>query len=187
MSSEASIEVTRLLGAWSDGDNSALEQLMPIVYEELKRMARRYMNSQPSAHTLQTTALIHEAYVRLAEQKDRKFNNRAHFFAVAATAMRHILVDHARTRAAAKRGGGNAMIALDDAAFVTSERAAEIVALDEALLALAAIDERKSRVVELRYFGGLTVEETAEVLAISPETVFRDWRFAKSWLRRELS
>ncbi|MBS1797634.1 MAG: sigma-70 family RNA polymerase sigma factor [Acidobacteria bacterium] len=180
-------DVTRLLEEWSDGDDGALEKLIPLVYEELHRMAKRYMNSQPSEHTLQTTALIHEAYLKLADQPERRFANRAHFFAVAAHAMRHILVDHARSRAADKRGGATRPISLDDAALVSVERASEIIALDDALERLAAVDERKSRVVELRYFGGLSVEETAETLKVSPETVARDWRFAKTWLLRELS
>lgn len=158
-----------------------------MVYEELHRMAKRYMNSRYSGNTLQTTALIHEAYLKIADQKDQQFENRAHFFAVAAQAMRHILVDHARKQSAKKRGGATAKISLEDVAVISSERAAEVVALDDALKNLAVHDERKSRVVELRYFGGLTVEETSEVLKISPETVMRDWRFAKTWLLRELS
>jgi RNA polymerase sigma-70 factor, ECF subfamily len=180
-------DVTKLLDAWSEGDGEALEKLMPLVYNELRRMAKRYMQSQPSGHTLQTTALIHEAYLKLADNKDKHFANRAHFFAVAANAMRHILVDYARTRHAEKRGGGVQVISLEDAPVLSSERASEIVALDDALKNLSAQDERKGRVVELRYFGGLSVEETAKVLKISRETVMRDWRFAKTWLLRELS
>lgn len=180
-------DVTKLLDAWSGGDGEALAELIPLVYDELRRMARRYMQSQPSGHTLQTTALIHEAYLKLADNKVKHFTNRSHFFAVAANAMRHILVDHARSRQSEKRGGGAQVIALDDAPIVSVERASEIVALDDALKNLSAIDERKSRVVELRYFGGLSVEETAEVLKVSPETIARDWRFAKTWLLRELS
>jgi len=180
-------DVTNLLDAWSGGDSEALAELIPLVYDELRRMARRYMQSQPSGHTLQTTALIHEAYLKLADNKVKHFTNRSHFFAVAANAMRHILVDHARSRQSEKRGGGAQVIALDDAPIVSVERASEIVALDDALKNLSAIDERKSRVVELRYFGGLSVEETAEVLKVSPETIARDWRFAKTWLLRELS
>lgn len=180
-------DVTRLLDAWLEGDQGALETLMPIVYDELRRMARRYMNSQPSGHTLQTTALIHEAYLKLADNPDKRFENRAHFFAVAAQAMRHILVDYARGRNAQKRGGAAFSISLDDAAVVTVERAAELIALDDALNALYAQNERTAKVVELRYFGGLSVAETSRVLGISQETVFRDWRFAKSWLLRELS
>jgi RNA polymerase sigma-70 factor, ECF subfamily len=180
-------EVTQLLAAWSDGDGEALAELMPMVYDELHRMAKRYMNSQTSGHTLQTTALIHEAYLKLADQKDKRWQNRAHFFAVAAQAMRHILVDHARKHKAEKRGGEATVISLESVAVISNQRAEEIVALNEALENLTALDERKARVVELRYFGGLSVEETAEVLKVSPETVARDWRFAKTWLLRELS
>lgn len=180
-------DVTKLLDAWSEGDGEALQELMPLVYDELHRMAKRYMNSQPSGHTLQTTALIHEAYLKLADNREKQWQNRAHFFAVAASAMRHILVDHARVRQSEKRGGGAQKISLEDAPMVSIERASEIVALDDALKNLEKEDERKGRVVELRYFGGLSVEETSEVLKISPETVTRDWRFAKTWLLRELS
>lgn len=181
-------DVTRLLEAWSDGEPEALTELVAVVYDELHRMAKRYMESQPSGHTLQTTALIHEAYLKLADRKENRWQNRAHFFAVAAQAMRHILVDHARLQQAKKRGGVETQIvSLDSVALVTDERAWEIVALDDALKELSALDERKTRVVELRYFGGLSVEETAEVLKVSPETVMRDWRFAKTWLLRELS
>jgi RNA polymerase sigma factor (TIGR02999 family) len=187
MTDSVNKDVTKLLEAWSEGDGGALEELMPLVYDELRRMAKRYMSSQPSGHTLQTTALIHEAYLKLADQKEKHWQNRAHFFAVAARAMRHILVDHARTRQAEKRGGATEFVSLEDVAVISNERAAEVVALDDALENLFALEERKGRVVELRYFGGLSVEETAEVLKISPETVTRDWRFAKTWLLRELS
>lgn len=180
-------DVTKLLEAWSDGDGAALEQLMPLVYDELRRMAKRYMNSQPSGHTLQTTALIHEAYLKLAENREKHWQNRAHFFAVAAQAMRHILVDRARARKAEKRGGAAQKVSLEEAAIISNERISEVIALDDALKNLEKEDARKSRVVELRYFGGLSVEETAEVLKISSETVMRDWRFAKTWLLRELS
>lgn len=180
-------EVSQLLRDWSNGDKTAFDKLMPLVYAELRRMARRYMDRRQVAHTLQTTALIHEAYLRLVDQQEVHWQNRAHFFAVAATAMRHILVDHARTRQAAKRGGGIQQVTLDEAAIVSVEQAAELVALDDALQSLAAFDPRKSRVVELKYFGGLTVEETAEALQVSPETVARDWRLARTWLLRELS
>lgn len=180
-------DVTRLLEAWSEGKQEAFDELMPLVYEELRRMAKNYMNSQPSGHTLQTTALIHEAYLKLADQREKRWQNRAHFFAVAAQSMRHILVDHARSHQTQKRGGETQIISLEDVAYISNERADEIVALDEALQNLSALDERKGRVVELRYFGGLSVEETAEVLKISQETVMRDWRFAKTWLLRELS
>ena len=180
-------DVTLLLDAWSGGDAGALKELMPLVYEELHRMAKRYMHSQPSGQTLQTTALIHEAYLKLAENKEKHFKNRAHFFAVAASAMRHILVDHARSRRSERRGGEAQKISLEEAAIISNERLSEVIALDDALKMLEKEDERKARVVELRYFGGLSVEETAEVLKISPETVMRDWRFAKTWLLRELS
>jgi len=180
-------DVTGLLRAWGEGEESALDELLPLVYDELHRMAKRYMSSQPSGHTLQTTALIHEAYLKLADRKERRWQDRAHFFAVAARAMRHILVDHARSRRAEKRGGATQLISLEETAVVSDERAAEIVALDDALNRLSALEGRKGRVVELRYFGGLSVEETAEVLNVSPETVARDWRFAKTWLLRELS
>ncbi len=180
-------EVTRLLKSWSSGRPEALDELMPLVYQELRRMARRYMNSQPSGHTLQTTALIHEAYLKLADNPDKNWENRAHFFAVAAQAMRHILVDHARSRQTEKRGGETQFVSLEEVAVISNERAAEVVALDEALEALSEQDKRKAQVVELRYFGGLSVEETAEVLKISRNTVIRDWDFAKMWLLRELS
>jgi RNA polymerase sigma factor (TIGR02999 family) len=180
-------DVTNLLVAWSEGKQEALDELLPLVYAELRKMAKRFMNSQPSGHTLQTTALIHEAYLKLADQKDKTWQNRAHFFAVAARAMRQILVDHARTRQRDKRGGKTQVLSLDQVAEISTERIAEIVALDEALIQLEGLEERKSQVVELRYFAGLSIEETAEVLKVSPETVQRDWRFAKSWLLRELS
>jgi RNA polymerase sigma factor (TIGR02999 family) len=180
-------ELSQLLRAWSDGDKTAFDKLMPLVYEELRRMAKRHMDRQQVGHTLQTTALIHEAYLRLVDQSEVHWQNRAHFFGVAATAMRHILVDHARTRQAAKRGGAAQLVSLDEAGAVSVEQAAELVALDDALQSLAAFDQRKSQVVEMKYFGGLTVEETAEVLQVSPETVARDWRLARTWLLRELS
>jgi RNA polymerase sigma factor (TIGR02999 family) len=180
-------EVSELLQAWGTGDRAALDKLIPLVYEELRVMARRYMNRENPAHTLQTTALINEAYLRLVGQKDVAWQNRAHFFGVAATAMRHILVDYARSRQAAKRGGQLRIVSLDEAATVGDERAAEVVALDDALKNLASFDQRKSQVVELRYFGGLSVDEVAEVLRVSPETVARDWRLARSWLLRELT
>jgi RNA polymerase sigma factor (TIGR02999 family) len=180
-------EVTQLLIAWSNGSQDALDKLMPLVYAELRQMARRYMSRQAPGHTLQTTALIHEAFLKLVDQSEKHFQNRAHFFGVAAQAMRHILVDYARSRHYAKRGGGALTVPLDEAAVVSGERAAELVALDDALEALAKVDPRKSRVVEMRYFGGLSVEETAEVLKVSVDTVMRDWRLAKTWLLRELT
>jgi RNA polymerase sigma factor (TIGR02999 family) len=178
-------QISQLLARYSNGDQAALDQLMPLVYEQLHKMAKRYMRAQPIGHTLQTTALIHEAYLKLVGH-EKRWQNRAHFFGVAAQAMRHILVDYARARHAAKREGEAREVSFDEAAVVTAERAAEVVALDDALDGLAELAPRQSRVVELRYFGGLSVEETAEVLKISPETVKRDWRMAKVWLLREL-
>ena len=178
--------VTLLLEQWNNGDQAALDKLMPLIYEELRKMARRYMRQQNPGHTLQTTALIHETYLRMVKQKEKHFENRAHFFGVAAQAMRHILVDYARARQTAKRGGAARPISLEEAALVTAERAAELVAFDEALKELAKLSQRQSRVVELRYFGGLSVDETATVLSVSPETVMRDWSMAKTWLHRAL-
>lgn len=180
-------EITHLLLKWSKGDTDALDQLVPMVYPELRRMARRYMGRENSQHTLQTSALINEAYLRLIDQQAVEWQDRAHFFAVAAQVMRHILVDHARKYRYAKRGAGAKHINLDDAAVVIQERAAEFVALDEALNGLSRIDPRKSRIVELRFFGGLTAEETAEVMKLSRITVMREWRAAKAWLFREIS
>jgi RNA polymerase sigma factor (TIGR02999 family) len=180
-------EISQLLRAWSEGDRTALDKLVPLVYDELRRMARRYMNRQQAGHTLQTTALIHEAYLKLIDQNDAHWRNRAHFFGVAAKAIRSILVDYARASHAAKRGGEALLVSLDEAAVASDERSAELLALDDALEGLAAFDRRKCQVVELRYFGGLSVEETAEVLKVSVETVARDWRMARAWLLRELS
>ncbi|MDQ3252960.1 MAG: sigma-70 family RNA polymerase sigma factor [Acidobacteriota bacterium] len=180
-------EVTQLLVAWSDGDEAALEKLAPLVYDELRRLARRHMAGERRGHTLQTTALVNEAYLRLVNWREVRWQNRAHFFAVSAQMMRHILVDFARSRSYQKRGAGALQVSLDEAASLSDERGADLVALDEALTALAAVDERKSKVVELRYFGGLSVEEAAEVLKVSPETVMRDWRLAKVWLLREMT
>jgi RNA polymerase sigma factor (TIGR02999 family) len=181
-----SLEVSQLLRAWSNGETSAADRLMPLVYEELRHIARRQMRRQRAGHTLQTTALIHEAYVRLVGESDVHWQNRAHFFGVAAKAMRHILVDHARSRHAAKRGGAAQRVTLDEAAVISAQPA-ELVALDDALRSLAGLDPRKGQVVELKYFGGLTVDEIAKVLRVSPETVARDWRLARAWLLRELS
>ena len=178
--------VTRLLQKWSQGDESAASELFPIVYEELRRLARRYMSHERPEHTLQTTALIHEAYLRLVDQKRTQWQNRAQFFAVAAQMMRRILVDYARRRAYQKRGGASVNVFLEENALVAPERGGEIVALDSALERLAAIDARKARVVELRYFGGLETQEIADVLGISAVTVTRDWKMAKAWLRQEL-
>lgn len=179
-------EVTRLLSAWSNGDEHALNQLMPLIYAELHRIARRNWSGQTPGHTLQPTALINEAYLKLVTSDKSMFQGRSHFFAVASIAMRQILVNHAKTSLSAKRGGGQVNISLDDAEPVVHQEAAEVVALHEALDALHAVDPRKSRVVELRYFGGLSVEETAEVLGVSIITVNRDWRMARTWLMREM-
>jgi RNA polymerase sigma factor (TIGR02999 family) len=187
MTTPAPKEVTQLLIAWSNGEEDALEKLVPLIYDELRRIARRYMKREPAGHTLQTTALVNEAYLRLIEQKGMKWQNRAHFFAISAQLMRRILVSMARARHADKRGGEARQVSLDEALTISEERAAELVALDEAMNELAALDPRRSRVVELRYFGGLSVEETAEVLKISPETVMRDWKRAKAWLYAELN
>lgn len=178
-------DVSNLLRAWSGGDRQALEKLTPIVYGELRRLARYYMSAERTGHSLQTTALVNEAYLRLTDYKRMQWENRAHFFAVSAQLMRRILVDHAR-RHNLKRGAGVQHVSLEDTAVV-GERDEDLVALDEALQALARFDFRKAQVVELRFFGGLSVEETAEVLKISPITVMRDWNTAKGWLYRELS
>jgi RNA polymerase sigma-70 factor, ECF subfamily len=183
----SSQNITRLLLDWRNGDQSALDRLMPLVYEELRRMANHYMRNERRGHTLQTSALVHEAYLRLVDHENIEWQNRAHFFGVAAQAMRRILVDHARTRNYQKRGGGAQQVSLDEAMTLAGDRAAELIALDDALRELAKMDERKSRVVELRYFGGLSLEETAEALSVSIPTVTRDWNTAKAWLMREIS
>ena len=180
-------QVTSLLQAWSLGDEQALQQLIPLVYEELRRVAGRYMAGEHASHTLQTTALIHEVYVRLVDVPSASIRNRTHFFAICARLMRNVLVDFARSRGSEKRGGGAMHVALDEALQVSSTPDPDLVALDQALERLAAIDRRKSQVVELRFFGGLSVDETAEALEVSPETVMRDWKFAKVWLLRELN
>ena len=187
MTEPSTHEVTALLLAWSQGDPSALEKLTPLVYQELHRLARGYMGREHAGHTLQTTALVHEAYLRLIDSSRVRWQNRAHFFAVAAQLMRRILVDFARSRHQLKRGGEAPRVSLSEAFEVAGEKDADLVALDDALQNLASVDQRKSRVVELRFFGGLSVEETAEVLQVSPDTVMRDWRLAKLWLLRELS
>ncbi len=179
-------EVSQLLRAWSSGDEAALQRLIPLVYEELHRIARRYMGREREGHTLQTSALVNEAYLRLVDWKNVEWQNRAHFFAVSAQMMRRILVDFARDRRYLKRGGGALQVSLAEAAGIASERGTDLVALDDALNSLAEVDKRKSQVVELRFFGGLSVEETAEVLKVSPETIMRDWKLAKVWLLREL-
>jgi len=179
--------MTQLLSAWSDGDKVALEQLMPLVYQELHRLAARHLASERAGHTLQPTALVNEAYLRLIDQKRVRWQTKAHFLAIAAHMMRRILVDYARARRYAKRGGGAPVVTLDEAAALSVERASDLIAVDDVLNRLSELDPRKGRVVELRFFGGLSVEETAEVLQISPNTVLRDWRTAKAWLHRELS
>jgi RNA polymerase sigma-70 factor, ECF subfamily len=179
-------EVSGLLRAWGDGDRRALDQLTPIVYDELRRLASHYMRGERPGHSLQATALVNEAYVRLVDYKGMQWQNRAHFFAVSAQLMRRILVEHAR-RHNLKRGGGVPHVSLEDTAIVGGDRAADLVALDDAMDALARFDPRKVQVVEMRFFGGLSVEETAEVLKISPVTVMRDWSTAKAWLYRELT
>jgi RNA polymerase sigma factor (TIGR02999 family) len=185
--SSATPNVTRLLIAWSEGDPSALETLTPLVHEELRRLAHHYMKRERPGHTLQTTALVNEAYLKLIDQKRVEFRNRTQFFALAATLMRHILVDHARDRQSLKRGGGGLRVTLGEALTLCGDRDKDLVALDEALVRLAAVDERKSRVVELRFFGGLSVEETAEALDVSGVTVMREWRMAKAWLYNTLN
>ena len=179
-------EVSALLRAWSDGDQSALERLTPIVYAELHRLARRYMRRERLGHSLQTTALVNEAYMRLVDYRRMQWQNRAHFFAVAAQLMRRILVEHAR-RHNLKRGGGVQHVSLEETAVVGGDEDADLISLDDAMNALARLDSRKVQVVEMRFFGGLSVEETAEVLKVSPITVKRDWRAAKAWLYRELT
>jgi RNA polymerase sigma-70 factor (ECF subfamily) len=180
-------EVTQLLRAWGNGDHRALDELTPLVESELHRLAHRYMSRENPGHTLQTTALVNEVYLKLVNIQDMTWQDRAHFFAISARMMRHILTDFARSRQFQKRGGAALHVTLDEALVVSPEQDADIVALDEALGQLAALDERKSKVVELRFFGGLSAEETAEVLKVSRETVLRDWKFAKVWLLRELS
>ena len=179
--------VTHLLAAWSNGDESALNELMPLVYAELHRIARRAFGGQDNGNTLQPTALINEAYLKLVNAEKSSFQNRGHFFAVASVAMRQILVNHAQSNLAAKRGGERRKISLDDVELVVHQEAAEVVALHEALKALNEIDPRKSRIVEMRYFGGLSIEETAEALGVSVITVNRDWRLARTWLVRQMN
>src|SRR5437899_2878104 len=178
--------VTQLLEQWSHGDDAALAELTPLVYKELRRLAHHYMEGERSDHTLQTTALVNEAYLRLADQSNPNWQSRAHFFAVAARAMRQILVNYARSNRAQKRGGGAARIELDEAAILSPEQSKEIVDLHEALERLGTLDSRKGQVVELKFFGGLNYEEIAEVMKISAVTVRRDWVFAKAWLHKEL-
>jgi RNA polymerase sigma factor (TIGR02999 family) len=180
-------DVTRLLAEWQAGDQGALDRLMPLVYNELRRIAARYLHSEHKNHTLQTTALVHEAYLRLVDETRIQWQGRAHFFGVAATLIRNILVDYARTQKAAKRGGGAQKLALEEAFAVAADRETDLLAVDDALDGLSKIDPQQSRIVELRFYGGLTIEETAEVLRLSPSTVKRDWILAKTWIYRELS
>lgn len=179
-------QVTELLVAWNNGEETALTRLLPIVEIELRRIAHNYMRRERGNHTLQTSALVNEAFVKLVDQRDVRWQNRSHFFALSAQIMRRILLNHARDRVAGKRGGNAQPVALDDAVILTKEKSAELIALDEALDRLAKFDKTKSRIVELRYFGGMTIEETAEVLGIAPVTVSVNWRLAKAWLAREI-
>lgn len=180
-------EITDQLIAWSNGDAAALDKLIPVVYQELRRMADQYLRREDLSHSLQPTALVHEAYLRLIDQTKVEWQNRAHFFGVAAQMMRRILIDHAKTKHRLKRGGTAIKVSLDENVNISQERAAELIALDDALQELAQMDERKSRIVELRYFGGLSVDETAQVLGISDKTVMRDWNLAKAWLYQQLT
>lgn len=182
------MQITQLLKKWSEGNQEILDKLMPLVYEELRRQASRYLRRERSNHTLQTTALIHEAYLKLVDQKEVEWQSRAHFFAIAAQAMRRILVDYARERHRDKRGGNAENLPIEDALMISSkEKSVDLVALDEALTRLAEFDERQARVVELRYFSGLSIEETADVLGVSNVTVRRDWNMAKAWLHQQIT
>jgi RNA polymerase sigma factor (TIGR02999 family) len=180
-------EITALLADWSRGDQAALDRLLPIVYDELRGLASAYMRRERPEHLLQTTALVHEAYLRLVDRERVSFQNKAQFYAVAAQVMRRVLVDYARTRDRAKRGHGVAPLALEDVAVVSEERADELIVVNSALDGLSKLDPRKGKVFEMRYFAGMSVEEVAEALSVSPVTVARDWRMAKIWLRREMS
>ena len=180
-------EITKLLKDWSGGDSTALDRVIPLVYDELHRLAHQHMRRERAGHLLQTSALINEAYLRLMEQPELNLENRTHFFGIAARLMRQILVDEARKRNSAKRGGDAIQVSLTEATNVVQEQAANVVALDDALKILEGIDGRQSEIVELRFFGGLSIEETAKVLSVSPGTVMRDWTFARAWLRNEMS
>jgi RNA polymerase sigma factor (TIGR02999 family) len=186
MSSDSD-NVTRLLRDWGEGNQQALEQLLPLIYNELRHLAHNFLYRERPGHTLQTTALVHEAYLKLIDQTDARWQNRAHFFAIAAQAMRRILIDNARRHAAAKRGGGAEKVSLAEAAEISIKSDSSLLALDEALHALAEIDPVQSRIVELRYFGGLTIEDTAEVLKVSPATVKREWTMARAWLYKAIA
>lgn len=187
MTTPTSSEITSLLVAWSDGDEQALERLAPLVQDELRRLAKRYLSKERAGHTLQTSALINEAYLRMIEWKELKWENRAHFFGLAAQLMRQVLVDYVRQHRARKRGAGALTLTLDEAINVPYERGLDLIALDDALAGLAKIYPRESRIVELRFFGGLSVEEVAAALKISPRTVMREWSLAQAWLYRELN
>ncbi len=180
-------EVTQMLADWSNGNQQALNSLLPLVYDEMRRIASRYLRRERVGHTLQTTALVHEAYLRLIDQQQVNWQSRAHFYGIAAQMMRRILIDHAREQQADKRGGGMPKIAIDEALDAAEEKEVDLIALDDALNTLAKLDEQQSRIVELRFFGGLTIEETAAVLHISPATIKREWVMAKAWLHRELA
>ena len=181
------VDVSELLMDWSNGNRTALDRLMPLVYDELHRLAARQIRKESPGHTLQTTVLVNEAYLRLVDQTRVRWQNRAQFFGIAAQLMRRILVDYARNRDYLKRGGGVQNVSLEEVAVVSPERSAEVVAVDDALNGLASLDPRKSQIVELRFFGGLSIEETAEVLKVSPGTIMREWTLAKAWLHREIS
>ncbi len=187
MSASPPQDVTRILVNWRNGDSAALDQLLPLVYDELRHLADRYLRREQPGHTLQATALVHEAFLRLVDQQDVTWQNRAHFFGAAANLMRQILIQHARAKHADKRGGDQHKLYLDEAGDLAQEKNPDLIALDDALNELAAVAPQQSRVVELRYFGGLSIEETAEVLGISPATVKREWTMAKAWLHREIS
>jgi len=184
---DSSENLTQLLTDWSNGDAQALEKLVPLVYRDLHRLAERHLRSESSSHTLQSTALVHEAYLRLIDQRNTRWQNRAHFFGISAQLIRRILVDHARARKAEKRGGDAAKIQIDESVAAPEQQNLDLVVLDDCLKTLAGIDPQQARVVELRYFAGLTVEETAEVMRVSPTTIKREWRLAKAWLRREIA
>jgi RNA polymerase sigma factor (TIGR02999 family) len=180
-------DVTQLLVAWGNGDQTARDQLMPLVYAELHRLAHRHIRKERPGHTLQTSALVNEAFLRLVDQREMHWQSRAHFFGIAAQMMRRILVDYARKRRFAKRGGNQLQVSLNEELLAAKQRSADVVLLDDALTQLAEVDDRKSKVVELKFFGGLSIEETAEALGVSPGTVMRDWTLAKAWLRRAMS
>jgi RNA polymerase sigma factor (TIGR02999 family) len=179
--------VSRLLAEWREGNKQAFEEMLPLIYDELRRLAHSFLNRERQGHTLQTTALVHEAYLKLVHQRDARWQNRAHFFAIASQAMRRILIDSARKHIAEKRGGGGEKLSLDEVAAISPEPNTNLIALDLALTRLARIDSQQSRIIELRYFGGLTVEETAEVLSLSPATIKREWTMARAWLHQALT